>query len=75
MLTRALHSLRLNTRLALIALLFAVPFSGLTAWLLMKGINANLAFARQELRGNAYQRPLEHLLQAAGRVHLHATGA
>jgi len=75
MLSRALHSLRLNTRLALIALLFAVPFSLLAVWLLTKGINANLAFARQELRGDAYQRPLENLLQSAGRAHLHATGA
>ena len=69
-----LHAIRLNTRLALIGLLFAVPFSGLTVWLLVKGVNANIAFARQELRGNDVQRPLEDLLQVLGTAQLHASG-
>lgn len=72
---RCLQSIRLNTRLALIALLFAIPFSCLTIWLLFKGINANIQFARQERHGDDLQRPLETLLQALARFHLHATGA
>jgi methyl-accepting chemotaxis protein len=75
MLSRWLQSISLNTRLALIAALFAVPFSCLTVWLLTNGINANIEFARQERRGNEFQRPLVDLMQALGQHHLQVTGA
>src|SRR5690349_3832483 len=75
MLWRLIKSIRLTTRLALIALLFALPFSCLTIWLLVKGINANIEFAHQERIGDETQRPLENLLQALGRYQLRIAGA
>jgi len=72
---QSLEKLRLSTRLMIIVLLFAAPISGLALWLLAKGINGHIAFARQEIRGDTVQRPLENLLQAAGRAHARATGA
>jgi hypothetical protein len=74
MLSRWLQSIRLNTRLALIALLFALPFSCLTIWLLVKGINASIQFAEQERRGTTVQRPLQSLLHALNDYYLHAAG-
>jgi methyl-accepting chemotaxis protein len=58
---------RIGQRLFAVALVFAIPFTALTVWLLAKGINSYIDFASQEIRGNAVQRPLESLLQAAGR--------
>jgi hypothetical protein len=63
---------RINRRLFLIAMVFALPFSALAVWLLAKGISGHIDFAEQELRGNALQRPLEALLQSAGRAQLTA---
>jgi len=63
---------RINRRLFLIAMVFAVPFSLLATWLLAKGINGHIDFATQELRGNSVQRSLEALLQTAGRAHMAA---
>ena len=70
---QGLDKLLVSRRVALIVLLFAVPLSALSLWLVTKGINGYIAFARQELRGDAVQRPLEQLLQSAGRAHLRAT--
>jgi len=58
---------KIGHRLLVIVLVFAVPFTVLAIWLLSKGINGDIAFASQELRGNQVQRPLETLLQGAGR--------
>jgi len=66
---------RIGRRLLLIVLVFAVPFTALTIWLLAKGINGHIDFARQELRGNTVQRPLEALLQATGRLNLTSDNA
>ena len=66
---------RIGGRLLLIVLVFAVPFTALTVWLLARGINGHIDFARQEMRGNQVQRPLESLLQAAGRLQLSADNA
>ncbi|MSP37322.1 MAG: response regulator [Deltaproteobacteria bacterium] len=41
---------------------FALPI-GVLAYLIVANINASIDFATQELRGNAYQRRLEELLQ------------
>ena len=65
---------RIGSRVLLIVLVFALPFSALTMWLLAKGINGHIDFARQEIRGDAVQRPLEGLLQAVGRLELDLTG-
>jgi len=61
---------RIGRRVLLIVLVFAIPFSALAVWLLARGINGHIAFAQQERRGNDVLRPLEAVLQAAGRVHL-----
>jgi methyl-accepting chemotaxis protein len=53
--------LRLNRRLFLIGAFFSVPISVLLH-LMVQGINANIQFARSEISGNQYQRPLMALL-------------
>src|ERR1043166_6639686 len=70
-----LSSFRINTRLVLITLLYAVPFSGLTTWLVTKSFNANIEIAQLEQNGDALQRPVEEGLNAVSRYHLHLTGA
>lgn len=66
----SIQNQRINRRLGLIGLVFAVPFTALTVWLLAKGIHGHIEFAQQELRGNAVQRPLETLLRLAGRAQI-----
>src|SRR6185503_1275623 len=56
------HNLKVSQKLALISIFFLMPDS-LMLYFLITGINANIEFARQEERGNRYQRPLEELLE------------
>ncbi len=59
---------RIGTKLFLIALLFVIPM-GVMLYHMVDNINDSvIEFARQELRGNEYQRPLEDVLEA---VQLH----
>lgn len=52
-----------GTKIWLIAGSFSLPIAVLM-YLMLNSINENIAFARKELQGNAYLRPLEDLLQA-----------
>jgi methyl-accepting chemotaxis protein len=56
-----LERLPISRRLMLISVCFALPITVLL-WFMVSGVNANLRFARSEIHGNAYQRPLEELL-------------
>ncbi len=57
------HSLKVSQKLMLISIFFVMPDS-LMLYFFITGINANIEFARQEEKGNQYQRPLEDLLEA-----------
>ena len=48
-------------RLTLISIFYSLPI-GVLAFLMIKGINSNIQFARAETKGNEYQRPLMALL-------------
>ncbi len=53
--------------MALLATFIAVPLTAIIVWLIVVGINETIAFAKWETFGNAYQRPLEQLLDAIPR--------
>jgi len=57
------HNLKVSQKLMLISIFFVMPDS-LMLYFFITGINANIEFARQEQKGNRYQRPLEELLEA-----------
>jgi len=59
-----LARLSVGVRVWLVAASVAVPFLGMTVYLLVTGLNKDIAFATQELAGNRFQRPLQALLQA-----------
>jgi hypothetical protein len=52
---------RLGHRLLIIVLLFAVPFTALTAWLINRSFETEIAFAEKELAGCAYVQAIDHL--------------
>jgi methyl-accepting chemotaxis protein len=54
--------LNLKQRIALVALVGTLPLALISLWLLHNSITKSIAFAEQEMRGNAFQRPLERLL-------------
>ncbi len=53
----------LTRKIVLLIAAFAVPLTMLSAYFLLTGLNKDIQFAEQELRGNAYQRKLETLLR------------
>ncbi|MDB6007223.1 MAG: multi-sensor signal transduction histidine kinase [Prosthecobacter sp.] len=55
-------SLKVSQKLMLISIFFVMPDS-LMLYFFITGINANIEFAELEKKGNAYQRPLEDLLE------------
>ncbi len=55
-------NLKVSEKLALISIFFVMPDS-VMLYLFITGINANIQFAELEKMGNAYQRPLEVLLE------------
>lgn len=57
-----LKNMKVWQKLTLISLSFSLPLAVLLS-LLIRGINADIHFARLERSGNAYQRPLELLLE------------
>jgi|GEM_PF-3917744 len=59
---RRLISIRLAHRLAILALSVTLPFLALIVWLVETGINSSITAAEWEVKGNAFLRPLEHLL-------------
>jgi PAS domain S-box-containing protein len=56
------RNLKVAQKLMLISVFFIMPDS-LMLYLFITGINANIKFAQQEVKGNAYQHPLEDLLE------------
>ena len=66
-----LASLRISRKLALIAVAFLLPLV-FTAYFMVANKSEAIRFAAQEIQGNEFQRPLEDLLEAAGRHQLFA---
>ena len=66
MLTR-LNQFKVGHRLIVIALVFALPFTALTVWLVAKGINGHIEFADAERAGVRLLQPLHRLVNAAAR--------
>src|SRR5947208_9537107 len=58
-----LFQIKLATRIALIALVTAVPLLGVTLFFIFTTASKDIRFGQWELYGNEYQRPLETLLQ------------
>lgn len=58
---------QLATRLSLLVAIFATPLTAIIIWLIVGGINETIKFAQWETKGNAFQRPLERLLDAIPR--------
>ena len=63
---RWFHGLKVSQKLMLIGFFFMIPDS-IMLYLFITEINANIAVARLEQAGNAYQRPLERLLDLVPR--------
>src|SRR5579859_3499779 len=61
---RLMNRLPYPQKFALISLLFALPL-GLVLWLFFGEITSQVAFARKELAGTTYLRPLRHLFADA----------
>lgn len=57
-----LGNLRIWQKLAIIGVAFTLPIVFLI-YFMVSGIQTNISFARSEMSGNAYQRPLETLLK------------
>jgi PAS domain S-box-containing protein len=56
------NSLKVSHKLMMISIFFLMPDS-IMLFLFISGINQNIRFARLEMKGNEYQRPLERLLE------------
>ena len=59
--SRLLDRLSISRRLLTISVAFTLPI-GVMLFLIVSTINQNITFAQLELNGNAYQRPLEAVL-------------
>jgi hemerythrin-like metal-binding protein len=55
-------SLKLWHYIALAAVVGVLPMTGILLWVISTSVNKDIAFGQQEMRGNAFQRPLEELL-------------
>ena len=55
----------IRAKIFLIAFSFSLPI-GVLVYLMVDSINANITVARMEQKGNAYMRPLEHILERIG---------
>jgi methyl-accepting chemotaxis protein len=70
----ALTRSRISARLALLAVVFVVPLTAIIVWLILQSINPNIEVASLEQAGDAYQRPLEQLLDRVPQHRLAAPG-
>ena len=61
---------RIGTKLALMSALFVIPMGVMLSFMVDNLNKTVIDFARQELRGNEYQRPLEDILDAVQRHQL-----
>ena len=71
----ALNRSRISARLALLAVVFVIPLAAIIVWLILHSINPNIEVASLEQAGNAYQRPLEQLLDLVPQHRLAVAGA
>ena len=62
---QALERIPVGRRLLLIAVSFSAPI-GVMLWLIISGMNANIAFAEAERQGVQYLAPLSALLASVG---------
>ena len=69
----ALNRSRISARLALLAVVFVIPLTAIIVWLILHSINPNIEVASLEQQGNAYQHPLEQLLDLVPRHQLATT--
>ncbi len=67
-----LNRLRIAPKLQLMAALFVLPMGGMLFYMVQNINETVIDFARQELLGNQYQRPLEELLDTVQRHQLAA---
>lgn len=58
-----LSKLSLGRRITAVGAVFLVIVTGSLLYFIAKGFSKDIAFAELEMKGNAYQRPLEHLLE------------
>src|SRR5688572_29477217 len=61
-LTAWLARFSVTSRVWIVAFSMAAPMTAMMLFLMVTGINHDIAFAEAELAGNRYQRPLEELL-------------
>ena len=61
--TRRFSQRALSRKIISLIAAFVVPLTILSVYFLLTGLNKDINFAEQELRGNAYQRKLETLLR------------
>lgn len=60
--TASRRQITLKRRMLNVALIGTLPLAAIAVVLLHNSVNHNIAFGAQELRGNAFQQPLEQLL-------------
>ncbi len=72
---RMLMRMRISKRLALIVLIFSIPFTALTVWLITKSFNANIEFASQELRGTRFSDSVLKLQRELGALCIEVSAA
>lgn len=70
-----IHDRRIGIKLGIIAALFVIPMGEMLRHMVNNINDGFIDFARQELRGNEYQRPLEELLDTVQRHQLAAMRA
>ncbi len=67
--------MRLSTKIVLLVLLFVIPLSGAIIYFILTGLNKDIRFAEQELRGNTYQLAVEDFFAAVSAHQLSALRA
>lgn len=70
--TNPLEVIRVSRKLLLISLMFVAPMGAMLYYMVDNLNDSVINFARQELRGNEFQRPLEELLDTVQRHQLAA---
>jgi len=56
------HKVKLWQWIMVVVLAGIIPLVGISSFLIYNSINKSISFGQQEIRGNAFQRPLEQLL-------------
>ncbi len=61
-----MRKFKISHRLVAVGLVASLPMACITWYLIVSAVGKDIAFGRQEMRGNVLQRPLEELLQRMG---------